>query len=201
MLPAIRHKSAALPPQENLIILTLVAAPDEPAQPEKSKAEPVAMAAKEPPLLTTVPVVTKPPKIPVVVESPRQPAELQPKPSSSSATAAVHGDDSSREPGLDTTTQQAQVGVKANPDYLKNPEPPYPLTARRRHQEGLILLTVKVTAQGHAATVVLKQSSGFPLLDDAALNAVRKWEFQPARIGSMAVESEIEVPVRFKLTD
>jgi outer membrane biosynthesis protein TonB len=39
------------------------------------------------------------------------------------------------------------------------------------------------------------------LLNDAALQAMRYWEFEPARIGPSAMESEIEVPVRFKLTD
>jgi protein TonB len=82
---------------------------------------------------------------------------------------------------------------------LKNPEPPYPPTARRRHQEGLVLLRVKVNPHGRALSVEIKNSSGFPLLDEAAQTAVRDWEFQPARLGLLAVESEIEVPVRFKL--
>jgi len=56
-----------------------------------------------------------------------------------------------------------------------------------------------VTTEGRAARVEIKTSSGFSLLDDAAVEAVRDWEFQPARIGSLALESEIEVPVRFEL--
>jgi TonB family protein len=36
-----------------------------------------------------------------------------------------------------------------------------------------------------------------PILDDAALQAVRGWQFKPACIGAFAAESEIEVPVRF----
>jgi protein TonB len=89
----------------------------------------------------------------------------------------------------------------AQPNYLKNPEPLYPLLARRHNQQGIVLLTVKVTAQGRVSHVELKQSSGFPVLDEAALQAVRYWEFEPARIGSLGVESQIEVPVRFILTN
>jgi periplasmic protein TonB len=63
----------------------------------------------------------------------------------------------------------------------------------------LVLLGVKVSDQGLAARVTLKQTSGFPLLDEAALQTVRDWEFEPARINSIAVESEIEVPVHFQL--
>ena len=36
------------------------------------------------------------------------------------------------------------------------------------------------------------------LLDEAAMQAVRDWEFEPARIGPLPVEAEIEVPVRFE---
>jgi len=48
--------------------------------------------------------------------------------------------------------------------------------------------------------VELKRTSGYPTLDAAALEAVPGWEFEPARIGSRGVDSEIEVPVRFQLT-
>ena len=111
------------------------------------------------------------------------------------------GEGTSVKPGPCPTARPAQPGVRAKPKYLLHPEPPYPATARRRRQEGLVLLTVKVTAQGHAARVELKESSGFPALDEAALRAVRDWEFEPARLGTVAVESEIEVPVRFRLTN
>lgn len=61
------------------------------------------------------------------------------------------------------------------------------------------MLGVRVTAEGRAAEVTIKQSSGFPLLDAAAVKAVRRWEFEPARLGAIAVESDVEVPVRFQL--
>ena len=100
-----------------------------------------------------------------------------------------------------TVATGAAPGLRATPIYRVNPEPPYPATARRRRQEGLVLLAVRVTSQGRASHIELKQSSGFPALDEAAGQAVRGWEFEPARLGALAVESEIEVPVRFKLTN
>lgn len=62
-------------------------------------------------------------------------------------------------------------------------------------------MSVKVTVQGYATLVAVKQSSGFPMLNEAAVQAVRNWEFEPARVGRLAMESEIEVPVGFKLTE
>jgi protein TonB len=128
-----------------------------------------------------------------------------PTPNTGGVTATNHaprtGDGSASKPGDDPTSRQALVGVPAQPDYQKNPEPPYPAAARRRRQEGLVLLRVGVDAAGYPVRVELKQSSGFAQLDEAALTAVRSWEFKPARIGSKTVDAEIEVPVRFKLTD
>ena len=91
-------------------------------------------------------------------------------------------------------------GILARPVYRKNPEPAYPAAARRRRQEGVTLLGVEVSAAGRAGRVVVKKSSGYRILDEAAVRAVVDWEFEPARIGAVAVESEIEVPVRFVLT-
>jgi protein TonB len=61
------------------------------------------------------------------------------------------------------------------------------------------MLAVEVTADGRAGSVRLSQSSGFPVLDAAALQAVRRWTFDPARNLGMAVASQVEVPVRFDL--
>jgi TonB family protein len=88
----------------------------------------------------------------------------------------------------------------AQPNYLKNSAPEYPAAARRRHEEGLVVLNVEVTPEGHARKVNIKKSSGFDLLDNAAVNAVENWEFEPARVGSVSLESEVEVPIRFQLT-
>lgn len=94
---------------------------------------------------------------------------------------------------------KSKPGLLAQPLYRRNPDPPYPLAARRRRQEGAVLLAVRVAADGNAVSVTVKRSSGFKVLDDAAAAAVTKWEFEPARDDSRPVESEIEVPVRFKL--
>lgn len=94
---------------------------------------------------------------------------------------------------------KGKPGILAQPLYRKHPEPAYPASARRRRQEGVTLLAVRVTATGRAARVEVQQSSGFKLSDDAAMQAVLGWEFEPARMDAEAMESEIEVPIRFRL--
>jgi len=46
----------------------------------------------------------------------------------------------------------------------------------------------------------MKHSSGVPTLDQAALNAVRRWTFEPAHLtGGLPVASTVNVPLRFSL--
>jgi protein TonB len=83
--------------------------------------------------------------------------------------------------------------------YLSNPRPDYPEVARQQHQEGMVLVSVEVGTDGHASDVILARTSGFPLLDAAALQAVRRWRFEPAQVGGLPVSSRVDVPVRFSL--
>lgn len=84
--------------------------------------------------------------------------------------------------------------------YRHTPLPPYPATAREQRLEGVVLLSVLVDTSGRVVDVNLATSSGSPILDEVAASAVRKWTFVPARRGSRAVESVVEVPVKFALS-
>lgn len=118
------------------------------------------------------------------------------------AAPDASGDGSSPVPGRDVTTLSSGGGARsARPHTLSNPAPAYPEAARRARQEGLVLLEVAVSSEGRAARVDVRDSSGYPILDRAAREAVRDWRFQPARFGAVAVESVVEVPVRFRLED
>jgi protein TonB len=83
---------------------------------------------------------------------------------------------------------------------LSNPRPEYPEEARRQHQEGLVILSVEVGADGQPDNVTMSRGSGFPLLDQAAIEVVRLWRFEPARAGGIPVSSQVDVPVRFTLS-
>jgi protein TonB len=84
-------------------------------------------------------------------------------------------------------------------EYLHNPEPTYPLMAKRRGEQGHVLLQVTVSETGQAVAVVVLQSSGYALLDQSAVRAVKNWQFVPATANRQAVTAEVKVPVRFIL--
>ncbi len=86
-----------------------------------------------------------------------------------------------------------------NAAYLSNPPPVYPLAARRRGFEGTVLVRAEVSADGECLRVELNKTSGHEVLDQAALEAVKKWRFVPARRGNQAVADWVGVPITFKL--
>jgi TonB family protein len=87
------------------------------------------------------------------------------------------------------------------PGYSGNSAPAYPPLARRMGYEGLVLLAVKVSGAGEPLFVEVKTTSGRPILDAAAVAAVRKWRFSPATADGRPIEATVEVPVRFKLVE
>lgn len=100
---------------------------------------------------------------------------------------------------LVTAAPPALSEVWAHPLYRENPEPEYPALARRRQQEGTVVLEALVTREGTVGGLAVHQSSGYPLLDEAALKGVKGWRFEPGRRGAVAVVMKVLVPVRFGL--
>lgn len=88
---------------------------------------------------------------------------------------------------------------EAIPVYRENPAPGYPRVARRRAMEGTVLLEVLVSSGGRVKDLRVSQSSGHEVLDQAAVDAVRRWIFEPAQRGGEAVEMWVRVPIRFQL--
>ncbi|WP_018868059.1 energy transducer TonB [Thioalkalivibrio sp. ALJ10] len=84
-------------------------------------------------------------------------------------------------------------------DYLDNPPPDYPRISQRRREEGTVMLRVTVSAEGEPVRWEVEESSGYDRLDEAALSAVERWRFEPARRGGRAVEAEVVVPMEFQL--
>ena len=84
-------------------------------------------------------------------------------------------------------------------EYLYNPPPDYPRRARRLGLEGEVVIRTRVLPNGESDELLLEQSSGHALLDQAAMEAVRKWRFRPARRGDEQIVSWVEIPVRFRL--
>lgn len=94
---------------------------------------------------------------------------------------------------------EAITAPRFDADYLDNPKPVYPPTSRRLGEQGKVLLRVLVSAAGLAEKVEIKLGSSFARLDQAALEAVSRWRFVPARRGEQLIAAWVQVPVTFQL--
>ena len=78
-------------------------------------------------------------------------------------------------------------------------KPNYPESARRAGVQGITLLKLRVLENGKVGEVQIEQSAGHADLDNAAVEAVKKWLFEPARMGKTAMAVWVLLPVKFEL--
>ncbi|EQD26376.1 protein containing TonB [mine drainage metagenome] len=71
----------------------------------------------------------------------------------------------------------------------------------RQHQQGTVYLLVLVGPDGSVQDVKVDQSSGYRDLDRAAIEAARKWKFNPGSRDGKPVGGWVKVPVQFKLSN
>lgn len=100
-------------------------------------------------------------------------------------------------PEPEPTVEPPRFGIS----YLHNPAPEYPRMSRRAKEQGRVMLRVTVSARGEAENVELEKSSGYSRLDEAAIQAVKKWTFEPARRSNQVIRGIAMVPVSFSLED
>lgn len=168
-------------------------APPAPAPPPAAK--------KTPPKKTKPQPIRKPPP-PVARETqdfaPSEPLVEPPPAAQTTASQSTNQSDSKV-----SSSAHAEEFTEANfrANYAHNPKPDYPSTARSRGWQGKVTLRVQVSAEGRSESVAVEQSSGHDILDESALDAVRQWQFVPARRGDTAVASSVLVPIIFTLHD
>ncbi len=79
------------------------------------------------------------------------------------------------------------------------PAPVYPRQARLRGQQGTALIHARLNAKGEVIKTRMAKSSGFSLLDKAALKAIHGWGFMPGVDARGNKQVWVEVPVQFIL--
>ncbi len=84
---------------------------------------------------------------------------------------------------------------------VKSERPPYPQEARKQGWEGTVLLRITVGTGGDVENVKIRESSGFPELDESAAQSVKTWRFDPAKEGDDPISSAVDLPVRFDLEE
>ena len=76
-------------------------------------------------------------------------------------------------------------------------EATYPQMARIAHIQGNVILQVLIDKQGHVANI--KPMIGHPILIQAALDAVKQWEYKPFQLNGEPAQVETAVVVKFRM--
>jgi TonB family protein len=114
------------------------------------------------------------------------------------ATSGPSGDSKSVGSGGGTGPSRLP-SIDARPLAGYQSKPRYPDSARRARAQGTTYLKFRVLATGKVGEVLIEKSAGRRDLDEAAADAVKKWLFEPARVGTEAVSVWVILPVEFKL--
>ncbi len=85
------------------------------------------------------------------------------------------------------------------PKLIKRVDPVYPVIARQARVEGLVILEARTGLDGRVKNVRVLRS--VPLLDKAAIDAVRQWIYEPMIIDGQPKEAIFTTTVRFELKD
>lgn len=187
------------PPQVASLSVRMLPAPTAITQPAPITKPPVPKpVVPEPKKADVKRVVTQAPA-PVKAE----PKPVEPKPAEPVPEQAIEASPSATLASSDSSSSAPSSTVVAprfDAAYLNNPAPAYPMQSRRLNEAGKVLLRVQVSEAGNALQVQLHQSSGHSRLDQAALDAVKRWRFIPARRGDVAISEWVIVPITFNLT-
>ena len=89
-------------------------------------------------------------------------------------------------------------GIKP-PTKIKDVRPVYPPIAQSARVQGVVIIEATIAPDGHVAEARILRS--IPLLDDAALAAVKQWEFTPTLVNGAAVPVIMTATVNFSLQD
>lgn len=172
----------------------------EPAKPVK----PVTAAVKAKPQPAPV-------GVPAPLATPRSKAAAPPAPEPTEQFVAQSAQPQHRHPAQEQSMPVVAAAAASAPApdvevlsrhpafRLPPQQPRYPAQARRRNQEGVVLLEVRLDAGGAQREIRLLRSSGFPSLDSAALKAVAEWRFHPEVIDGQGVPSRVQIPIEFAL--
>ena len=118
---------------------------------------------------------------------------------SNTSSTSIQSDSPGKQASL-PFAQDALIPGAISRQKIDGSKPTYPLISRRLKQEGVVLVKLCVNPRGTVEKVDVLRSSGYPSLDNSALNALAKWKFASSAdsFDSNAVDC-FRLPVQFTL--
>lgn len=213
----LNHNRPANPEPRQPLFVSVALALGSPIVPEIEAPEPVAASqparadsplpkAEEPAV-----AIDSAPAAPIDAPATIQPDVTMPPPPGpvGSAIGAPDGGDHSAEGTDGTVSGTAKGSAEVSrgplrlvagiqpPKKVKDVKAVYPLQALRSQLRGTVVIEATISAEGRVVDAVVRRS--IPGLDQAALDAVRQWEYEPARMDGAAVAVIMTVTVTFAI--
>jgi len=193
---AVAHSNEQVPEPETITPPTIVGImlPPPVATPQpKPEPQPKPQTAPKPqqkPKPTPKPLAKPLPKAPPSEKAVSAP-KVQPTPPPARTAKTTPAKTAPAAPAIQPPSAEAQG--------LNNKAPLYPQLSRKKKEQGTVLLLILVKADGTVAEIKLKTSSGYSRLDQAARQAVKRWQFQPALKEGQPIDFWYELPLKFSL--
>lgn len=110
------------------------------------------------------------------------------------AVAASSANDGAAQSASARPVQLSHTAVR----YLKKVEPIYPKASLRLDESGHVVVLVMVDDHGMPVSASIKQSSGYPRLDNAAREAAMQSRYVPYTLNGVPMRFEVPAPFTFK---
>ncbi|MDD1779695.1 energy transducer TonB [Enterovibrio sp. ZSDZ35] len=123
-------------------------------------------------------------------EPKEEPKEKQPEEKKQDVTSDVQ---------MNQAKDNAPVLVDRPTFKVRPSQPKYPRIAKRKGMQGTVLIEVWLDEKGVQTKQAIVQSSGFDVLDEAAMSAVKKWRFNGHEENGVPLAHRVKIPVRFNL--
>lgn len=186
-IPVLQARLQAAPPQP-------VAAPPPRSMPQvRAPDTPPESAPPSAPVAVAPPPPSVPIPAPVAPQPPAPPAPHNPAPPSASKLPAIDV------PLLTDPTFYTARQVDVHPRALADIKPAYPPLAEAQGITGWVLLQLKIDAAGTVQDLEVRAASPPGSFDQSALDAFRGARFAPAQKDGRAVNSLVEIKVRYEL--
>ena len=196
------------PPEAPPVLVELMQSQPTPKTIEQPVAKPTPVPPRPQPVAAPAPT-PQPQPSPSKVSTPTEVAQAAPVAPVSAPTAPTPPAPRAEAPPAPAPPSPAPAPVVTAPSKTdvsipasysaSNQKPIYPNMSKRLGEQGTVVLRVLVKADGSAGEVEVKSSSNYSRLDQAAIDAVKTWRFNPAKIDGKATDEWYQVPIPFKL--
>ncbi|MDP7034097.1 MAG: TonB family protein [Planctomycetota bacterium] len=199
------HLRTALPPEESPLPDTLDPEKDPSESPRRISSLPRQdpQDPELPPVRKQIPVDFHPNREQALPTRWATPLPIPPRAKANRATSPPPEQISTPSPPKPAPTPPRVRALYTPPTVhtSENLPPHYPARAIRRNWEGSVLLKVSIHPNGRVNRIEVLEPSQHAILDRAAVQAVEKWTFRPARQGDLPIPGTLEVPVIFRLSN